>query len=162
MQTKRVSLFGEPHKQNQFQSNIFMIMPFDSELGMIYKGVIKPIVADLGLTIKRGDDFSGYHGSIMDEIWSALNICQLAIVECTIVNGNVYYELGIAHTIGVPTILITQNMESIPFDLRHLRFIHYSPDKKGRAKLDIELRKVLTQMLENISETSEQAKREDS
>ena len=35
------------------------------------------------------------------------------------------YELGIAHTMGKKVILITQDVNDIPFDLRHLRHLHY-------------------------------------
>ena len=33
--------------------------------------------------------------------------------------------MRIVHTIGKPSILITQDIDSIPFDLRHLRHIEY-------------------------------------
>jgi hypothetical protein len=46
---------------------------------------------------------------------------RVVICDCTGRNPNVFYEIGIAHTLGREVILITQNPEDIPFDLRHLR-----------------------------------------
>ena len=48
----------------------------------------------------------------------------------------VFYEIGIAHTIGKPMILITQNQEDIPSDLRHIRYIQYAYTKAGLMKLE--------------------------
>lgn len=120
-------IFGEPNQNTQFQSDVFMIMPFREELDSIYKNMIIPTVNDMNLTIKRGDDFNSVSGQIISEVWAAINACRLVIVETTQENANVYYELGIAHTLGKPAILLTQGkeIEDFPFDIRHLRFIVY-------------------------------------
>ena len=51
-------------------------------------------------------------------------------------NTNVFYEAGIAHTLGKnEVILITQSHDDVPFDLRRLRYLHYLNNNEGRAKL---------------------------
>ncbi|MFH1304613.1 MAG: hypothetical protein ABIK07_26470, partial [Planctomycetota bacterium] len=40
-------------------------------------------------------------------------------------NANVFYEVGYAHALGKPTILITKNADDIPFDLKHFPHIIY-------------------------------------
>ncbi|MEO1647108.1 MAG: DUF4062 domain-containing protein, partial [Chloroflexota bacterium] len=95
-------LWGEPIRRSQFQSDIFMIMPFREPYNSVYTEVIRPLAADLNMTIKRGDEFASTRGSIMQEVWAALNSCRLVIAETTMINANVYYELGIAHTLGKP------------------------------------------------------------
>jgi hypothetical protein len=47
----------------------------------------------------------------------------------------VFYEAGIAHTLGRDAILITQSEHDIPFDLRHLRYVKYLNNAEGRAAL---------------------------
>jgi hypothetical protein len=47
----------------------------------------------------------------------------------------VFYEVGIAHTLGREVILITQSEHDIPFDLRHLRYVKYLNNTEGRAAL---------------------------
>ena len=55
-------------------------------------------------------------------------ICEadLIVAELTSLNPNVLYELGIAHGLNKPTILLTQSIEDVPFDLRSYRIISYS------------------------------------
>jgi hypothetical protein len=55
-------------------------------------------------------------------------------------NPNVLYELGIAQTLGKPTILLTQDISDVPFDIKHLRIIQYStePNKLGSSQKALE------------------------
>ena len=50
-------------------------------------------------------------------------------------NANVFYETGIAHTLGKEVILITQHDGDVPFDLRSLRYISYLNNGEGRKDL---------------------------
>lgn len=58
---------------------------------------------------------------------------------------NVFYELGICHTLGKECVVITQNKEDVPFDIRHRRFIWYSPEKM--TVLRSSLRKAIQSIL---------------
>ncbi len=138
-------MFGVPPTQRQFICDVFMIMPFAEEFAPIYKERIKHVTSKLDLTIKRGDDFFSEH-SIMDEIWAGIYNARLVIAECTGRNANVYYELGIAHTLGKPAIMITQNLEDTPFDLRHLRTIVYKNTPEGLAELEIQLKDAIERL----------------
>ncbi len=40
-------------------------------------------------------------------------------------NANVFYELGLAHALEKPVVLVSSNEEDVPFDLRHIRVILY-------------------------------------
>lgn len=59
----------------------------------------------------------------------------MVVCDCTGRNPNVFYEVGIAHTLGREVILITQSHDDIPFDLRHLRYIAYLNNGEGLASL---------------------------
>lgn len=147
-------LWGEPESRSQFLSDIFMVMPFRERYNAIYQDLIVPTVSDLNLTIKRGDEFSSTRGSIMQEVWAALNNCRVVIAETTEINANVYYELGVAHTLGKPAILLTQTteVEQLPFDIRHLRFIVYSDTPEGLIKLSADLKKSIIWLLNDLEE----------
>jgi len=80
--------------------------------------------------------------SVMERIWVLINKSRLLVADLTDKNSNVFYELGIAHTIGKDVIMISQKEEDIPFDIRHLPYIIYKDDKDGR--------KELKQKLENV------------
>lgn len=133
-------MFGIPPNEAAFHCDVFMIMPFDEEFDPIYTNHIEPFVRqELRLDIKRGDVFYSKH-AIMREVWAAIYMSRLVLVECTTRNANVYYELGIAHTLGKPAVMITQKIEDIPFDLRHLRHIVYENSEEGMTALKNQLR----------------------
>jgi hypothetical protein len=142
---------------SQFQSDIFMVMPFRPEYDVVYQEIIRPICASLNLTIKRGDDFASVNGSIINEVWSALNACRLVIAETTEINANVYYELGIAHTLGKPAVLLTQEKEpqKLPFDIRHMRFVVYENSISGGDELEKDLRKAIVWLLNDLEENGD-------
>ena len=68
-------------------------------------------------------------------------ICTSKVVICDLSNknANVLYEAGIAHTLGKEVILITQNIDDVPFDLRAFRWIRYLDNQEGRSKLAAEV-----------------------
>jgi len=150
-------LFGPPAGQSQFRSDVFMVMPFREPFNGIYQTVIRPVIGSLNLTIRRGDEFTSVRGVVMNEVWAALNGCRLVIADVTEVNANVFYELGIAHTLGKPTILLTQvvSPEEVPFDIRHLRYIQYQNTIEGGERLAEALRQSMLWILNDITETEE-------
>jgi len=85
---------------------------------------LKNAVKSCDLRCIRADDIYGVSG-IMQSIWEAINSSRVIIAEMTDRNPNVFYELGIAHTLGKPVIMITQSIDDVPFDLKHLRCIEY-------------------------------------
>lgn len=82
----------------------------------------------------------------MEDIWTKINQAAFIIADVTGKNPNVMYELGIAHTIGKPVILITQNTKSIPFDFTHLRHFKYEDNSDGKEKFAKELRRVIPEI----------------
>jgi hypothetical protein len=107
---------------------VFVLMPFEKTLESVYK-YFRKVCDRLDLSIARADDFYHAH-AVMDDVWSKIYGCKIVIADCTGRNPNVFYEIGIAHTVGKPVILVTQDLQDIPFDLRHLRHIAYqfTPD----------------------------------
>lgn len=143
--------FGEPRRP-PIIPDVFVLMPFSEELKPVYDDHIKVVASQLGLTTARSDDFFA-SSLIMSDVWDAINISQIIIADCTGRNPNVFYEIGIAHTIGKPTILISQNIEDIPFDLRHIRYILYQYTPRGMYSLEQSLYKTLeTEMARVASE----------
>jgi hypothetical protein len=59
------------------------------------------------------------------------------------------YELGIAQALGKPSILLSQDVDEVPFDIRHLRIVLYKDTLKGLTQLRDDLTKALSQILGN-------------
>ncbi len=67
-------------------------------------------------------------------------------------NPNVNYELGMCHTLGVPTILVTEKSEDVPFDYRHRRYVRYTPREAGwEQKLFEDLRSTIRTVVSSPS-----------
>ena len=100
----------------------FVLIPLRDPFLRLFELQIKPTMELLGFRAMKADDIFR-QASIMDDIWTFINIARLVVADVTGKNPNVFYELGIAHTIGKDAIILTQNKEDVPFDLRHLRFL---------------------------------------
>lgn len=124
----------------------FVIMPFRRKWSSyIYNELVKPIVITSGLICKRADEMMGRN--VLDDIWKGIYGCRLVIAEISEQNANVYYELGIAHTLGKNTILLTRDIDTVPFDLRHQRIVEYTDDFLGYRKLQSELPRHISAIL---------------
>ena len=52
------------------------------------------------------------------------------------------------HILGRPVVLIAQNNDDVPFDLRHIRYIHYSLTPRGMKEFEDRLRKTIQHELQ--------------
>lgn len=109
------------------------MMPFDASFNAVYSA-IRLAASNAGLVCRRADDI-WENPAIIQDVVSLIDRSRVVICDCTGRNPNVFYEAGIAHTLGREVILITQNEGDIPFDLRHLRYVRYLNNAEGRAAL---------------------------
>jgi hypothetical protein len=133
------------HDVEQGGSDVFVMMSFDPANSSVYK-TIKETAAPLGVTVRRGDDLFTAH-AVMHDIWTQIMKARAVVADCTGRNANVFYEIGIAHTIGKPVVLITQRATDVPFDLRSFRFIRYTLTEAGLRRLRSALKATLADSL---------------
>lgn len=124
----------------------FVIMPFSPIFNAEYKDVIRPAVEAAGLTCIRGDEIYS-EPQIMADIWKHIRSSIVIIAELTGRNTNVFYEVGLAHALGKPVIIITRNEEDAPFDLKALRYLYYNVEDPFWGE---NLKKRLVDMLRNL------------
>jgi hypothetical protein len=103
----------------------FVMMPFAAPLGEYYAKIYEPAIEKAGLKAVRADDDIFGTGKIIDQIWNGINAAKVLIAELTARNPNVYYELGLAHALKKPVVLVCSNEQDVPFDLKHIRVIYY-------------------------------------
>ena len=115
----------------------FVIMPFSAEYDLVYHQLIKPAAETSGLKVLRADDIYS-PGVITEQIRAAIHQSRICIADVSGKNPNVLYEVGIAHTLDKTTILLSQSVEQIPFDLRAHRFVIYDVKEIKRAKENLE------------------------
>jgi hypothetical protein len=131
----------------------FVMMPFATPLGDYYSKIFEPAIEKAGLKAMRADDDIFGTGKIIDQIWSGINSAKVLIAELTSRNPNVYYELGIAHALRKPVVLVCANEQDVPFDLKHIRVIYYDMHDPFWGQKLIE--KVAENILSAISNPSE-------
>jgi len=136
--------FGKPRTLSESEAiDIFVLMPFADALRPVYDDHIKKVANRLSLVTRRADDFFTSE-AVMDDIWAAICHAKCVIADCTGRNPNVFYEIGLAHAIGKPVVLITQTSADVPFDLRSIRFIEYKLTPRGMTDFEKALEKTIT------------------
>ena len=100
-------IFENP-KGDNLRADVFVIMPFRLDLQPAYDA-IRLAASALGLSIKRGDEDHGAH-AIISDIWDAVVHARVIVADLTGCNANVFYEIGMAHTLGKKVILVSQDI----------------------------------------------------
>lgn len=109
---------------NKLENSCFVVMPFNTLYQIEYENIIKPTLEELNIICVRGDEIYSKQ-RIMDDIWESIKSCRFVIAELTGKNPNVLYEIGLAHALGKPVIILTRNSDDVPFDLKDLRYLFY-------------------------------------
>lgn len=109
-------------------STCFVISPFGQPFDEYYEKIYKPAIEQADLQAVRADEIYGT-GAIIEDIFDQIVSAKMVICEATGKNPNVNYELGVAHALQKPAIIVTQSTDDVPFDYRHLRVITYDQTK---------------------------------
>src|SRR5271156_610896 len=114
---------------------VFVAMPFGKkpdatrsrtiDFDAVYEKGIKPALARFDVDCIRADEErSG--GVIHLPMFERLLLAEIVIVDVTIDNANVFYELGVRHAARpASTIIISGKDGSLPFDIAMIRAVPY-------------------------------------
>lgn len=137
-------VFNVPDKA-QNDKLISMMFPFS--LTKSFEAV-KSAVESLGLQCVKADDI-WVNTTFIQDIFELIFTSRIVIADFTGKNPNVFYEVGIAHTLGKTVIPITQSIDDVPTDLRHHRVLVYHPNEQGYNELSKEIRNRLETLIPN-------------
>jgi hypothetical protein len=118
----------------------FVIMPFAPEYRIVYDSIAEAVEnEEVGFSCTRADEI--YNAHIIDNILREMARASIVVADLSGRNPNVFYELGIAHMSKDEDriVLLAQNMDDVPFDLREYRCIPYSLDEAGLRRLRREI-----------------------
>ena len=123
--------------------------PFGGYHDDYHEEIFVPAIEAAGLKATRADDL--YRPSpIVQDIWQLIRGCSVGLADVTGRNPNVLYELGLAHAITKPVVLVTRDIDDVPFDLRGLRHVTYDVNAvRWDHKLQQEITAALKQVMEN-------------
>ena len=119
------------------EKTCFVIMPFGDKVDKdgktihfndVYDTFIEPTIKALDIDCIRCDkivESGGIHNKMFTNIYDA----DVAVVDITMLNPNVFYELGMRHTIKKNvTIIIQQDDTKIPFNISGFTVVPYKMD----------------------------------
>lgn len=139
------------------RKQVFVITPIgkkDSEdykkFDAVLKTMIKPAIDEIDNTLRilRADQIS-QPGSFIKDILEQLQNSYIVIANLTGLNPNVFYELGVRHSLSNRTIMITEDLSKLPSDLKEYRVIEYSAELTAIESFKEELKKAIKSILEN-------------
>lgn len=120
---------------------LFVVMQFTTPFDELYLDVIKPVGEDLGFIVARADETHG-PGIIIADIAQSILEAQVIIADITpLDNPNVFWEVGYAHALRKPTILLAERNTKLPFDVSPFRTLFYDNTIPGKSQIEDGLRK---------------------
>lgn len=120
----------------------FVAMQYSEPFDTFFSGVIKPQAENAGFQAVRIDEKDG-PGIIFQDMQREIEQAGIVIAEISPANTNVFYELGCAHALGKPTILLARRGSDLPFDVRSYRVVFYNDTIGGKPEVERSLRKHL-------------------
>lgn len=129
------------------EPRIFVAMSFDSRFDSRWQNVIAPAIRGVGLEPSRVDTRM-VSDSVITEILDGIAKCCLVFADMTTIgklgdttirNGNVMYEIGIAHSCRLPeeVLIFRSDEDALPFDVTNIRVNKYDPDRSPKAAKSI-------------------------
>ena len=131
------------------QPTAFVAMQFGEPPTRFTARVIRPKAQCWALRSTRIDEVNR-PGIIFQDIQKKIEDAKVVIAEITAPNQNVYYEVGYAHALNKPTILLAQRGQDLPFDIRSYRVIFYDDSIGGKPLVERTLREHLDSILQEI------------
>ena len=113
----------------------FVVMQFAEPYDTFYREVIQQKAISAGFDVVRIDEKTG-PGVIFQDIQREIEDSDVVIAEITPANANVFYELGYAHALKKPTILLAQRGAELPFDIRSFRVVFYNDTIGGKVEVE--------------------------
>lgn len=131
----------------------FVLLPQRPEFAEFYEDVIRPSLEDVGYEVEQAvqafDDREQLRGAIMS-IYRA----RLVVADITVMNSQLYYELGLAQGLLKPMIVMTRQIERLPPAFQGARILEYTLHYKRVNELRARLRELARQCLTGTIEHS--------
>ena len=115
---------------------VAVMMPFQG-FSAVY-ATIRNACADAEFECLRADDI-WEDSTFIQDIVNLISQARIVVCDFTGHNANVFYETGIAHTLGKVVVPISQSMADIPSDLQQHRTLLYLNNTEGLGKMRSEL-----------------------
>src|SRR5436305_9907878 len=109
---------AKPKVQQELEATdhlCFVIMPYGDPFDRYYLNIYTPAVRDAGLKPIRADSLFK-PSPIIGDIWRFTKQAKVLLADMSERNANVFYELGLAHAVAQPVVLVASSVDDVPFD----------------------------------------------
>jgi hypothetical protein len=127
----------------------FVIMPFGEKVDAdgrtinfdeVYRELFIEPAQSLGFEVIRCDEIASA-GSIHKAMFTHIVLDDLALVDITTANPNMFYELGVRHALKPSITVLTKHRGTkVPFNIQGQRVIEYPSESGGWAASRAEIR----------------------
>jgi hypothetical protein len=122
----------------------FIVRPFGTQQGIDFNQVsdrlISPVLKRLNI-VGGTTEVIAWAGNIRVDMFERLALADIVIADISIHNANVFYELGIRHSLRPRTTILIRaratarpEATEVPFDLKTDRYLEYDADKPHEAQ----------------------------
>lgn len=125
---------------------VFVVMQFSEPYRQLYEEVIQPVAKAAHLRAYHVGEVFG-PGMILHDIAQGIVDATIVVAEITPINQNLFYELGYAHALGKPTILLAERGKQLPFDISGYRVLFYDNTIAGKRQVEDGFKKHLEAIL---------------
>lgn len=144
----QVGVFGVDRTNIEFKNfrvspvkpRAFVVMQFSAPYNDVYSEVIKTVCEEEEVDVTRIDEEAG-PGLIIQDINRTIRESKIIIADISPINANVFYEVGFAHALNKPTILLAEKGTKLPFDVSPFRTLFYENSIGGKRLFEEGLRK---------------------
>lgn len=105
----------------------FITMAMDEEKADLadIHATIKRACGSAGVRAERVDD-TEFIGQITEKVLSSIRVAEMVVADVTHERPNVYYEIGFAHALEKPLMIVARRGTIVHFDLQGHRIRYYS------------------------------------
>jgi nucleoside 2-deoxyribosyltransferase len=131
-------LRGSPQPTKKYENEllgtlVFCAMPFAAEFDAVFFDMILPAVEQAILVALRTDQEDSLI-SIDRRIMDGIRRSDIVLADISGHNPNVMYEIGVAHALAKPTLLLKNDGLPLPFDIHYHEIMKYSLNDCGSSK----------------------------
>ena len=101
----------------------FVVIKFIDKYKEIYEEVIKTVCTELNMKVIKADEIFG-PGQIISDITNSIAESTVVVADITSLEPNIFYEVGYAHALNKPTVLIAEKGTERPFDVESFRILY--------------------------------------
>lgn len=124
---------------------VAVMMPFAAEFEPVFRAIKNACDLEALSCVRVKDIWD--NSVIMQDVFSLIFRANVVVCDFSGKNPNVFYEAGIAHTLGKQVIPLSQSADDVPFDLKHHRYLPYLNNGEGLSTLTSKLHSRLTKLV---------------